>query len=152
MDVNWMFELHLSIKILIAFFLGALIGWERERGGHEAGIRTFSLMAIGSCSFGLISAHIGFGDPGRIAAQIVSGIGFICVGVIFREEGRIKGLTTAATLWCSASVGLAIAYDMYVIGALTTLIILSSLSLPHFRFWKHVSKKQSRKRTAIGHD
>ncbi len=142
MDVEWLFELKLSVKIILAFALGGLIGFEREKAGHEAGIRTFGLMALGSCVFGLISAHIGFGDPGRIAAQIVSGIGFICIGVIFREHGVIKGLTTAATLWCSASVGLAIAFDMYVISILTTLIILIFLSLPHFKLWRKVSRRK----------
>ncbi len=141
MTIDWQLELHLSIKLLIAFFLGGLIGFERETTGHEAGIRTFGLITLGSCVFGLISGHLGWGDPGRIAAQVVSGIGFMGVGLIFRDGGTIKGLTTAATLWCSSAIGLAIAFDMYVIGILTTVIIVSFLAAGHLNLWKKISRK-----------
>lgn len=141
MTIDWQLELMLCMKVVLSFFAGAFIGWERERHGQEAGIRTFGLIALGSCVFGLISGHIAHADHGRIAAQIVSGIGFVCAGVIFRENGLIKGITTAATLWCTASVGLAVAFDMYIIGFVTTLIIVVFLSLGGTRFWGMVSNK-----------
>lgn len=143
MDIDWFFELQISIKLVISFAIGAVIGWERERTGHEAGIRTFGLISLGSCAFGLVSMYVGSSDHGRIAAQVVSGIGFICAGVIFRENGSIKGLTTAATLWCTAAVGLAVAFDMYTIGLLSGVIILIFLSLRRTRFWSKISGKES---------
>lgn len=143
MNIDWFFELQVSLKLIIAFAIGAIIGWERERTGHEAGIRTFGLISLGSCAFGLVSIYVGSSDHGRIAAQVVSGIGFVCAGVIFRENGSIKGLTTAATLWCTAAVGLAVAFDMYMISLLSGVIILVFLSLRRTRFWARISGKDS---------
>ncbi len=142
MTIDWIFELILLGKLLLAFLFGSIIGWERERSGHEAGIRTFGLISLGSCAFGIISMSVNDGDHGRIAAQIVSGIGFIGAGSIFRQDGFIKGLTTAATLWCAAAVGLAIAFKLYMISAFTTAIILLFLSLGHTRFWAIISYKR----------
>lgn len=141
MQIDWLFELNIFAKLLLSFLLGAMIGWERERNGHEAGIRTFGLISLGSCAFGIISLSVTQGDVGRIAAQIVSGIGFICAGSIFRQDGLVKGLTTAATLWCSGAVGLAISFGLFLISTLTTVIILLFLSLGHTRLWKKVSYK-----------
>lgn len=143
MLIDWMLELQLGSKLMLSFLVGAFIGWEREKNGQEAGIRTFGLISIGSCAFGLISIYSAATDITRISAQIVSGIGFICGGVIFREQGGVlKGITTAATLWCSASCGLAIAYDMYVIGFLNCLIILCFLSIKNTKFWKYIVPKK----------
>jgi|GEM_PF-231810 len=89
---------------------GALIGAEREWMRHDAGVRTNALVAFGACVFGLLSRTIysdGDGDPGRIAAQVVSGIGFLGAGIIMQRRARVIGLTTAAALWVSAAVGLA---------------------------------------------
>lgn len=143
MYIDWIYELQLSVKLLIAFTLGGLIGLERERSGHEAGIRTFGLISLGSCSFGLLSLYIDSGDHARIAAQVASGIGFICAGVIFRENGTTKGLTTASTLWCSAAVGLAIAFDMYTIGIMSSTIILIFLSLRRTKLWCKITDKKT---------
>ncbi|MBN9413554.1 MAG: MgtC/SapB family protein [Candidatus Paracaedimonas acanthamoebae] len=136
MEIDWQLELHLCIKIIIAFFLGALIGFEREYKGHEAGIRTFGFIALGSCIFSLASFYVGSGDPGRIAAQIVSGVSFMGIGLIFRDQGFIRGLTTAATLWCTAAIGMTIAFDMFIIGILSTIVIVVFLSIPHLKHWK----------------
>ncbi len=142
MTIDWIFEFTLFGKLFLSFLCGSIIGWERERSGHEAGIRTFGLISLGSCAFGIISMSVSQGDPGRIAAQIVAGIGFICVGAIFRQNGLIKGLTTATTLWCAAAVGLAISFKLYLISIFTTLIILLFLSLAHTRFWGVISYKR----------
>lgn len=143
MLIDWMLELQLGAKLMLAFLVGAFIGWEREKNGQEAGIRTFGLISIGSCAFGLISIYSTATDITRISAQIISGIGFICGGVIFREQGGVlKGITTAATLWCSSACGLAIAYDMYVISLLNCLIILLFLSIKNTKFWQYIVPKK----------
>ena len=84
MSIDWIHELLVSGRLLVAFLLGALIGWEREHHGQEAGIRTFGLISLGACAFSLVSIFVEYGDQGRIAAQIVSGIGFLshqfCMG------------------------------------------------------------------------
>ncbi|MBI3796207.1 MAG: MgtC/SapB family protein [Deltaproteobacteria bacterium] len=130
--MDWQLETLRAVRTIIAALLGAIIGWEREQHGREAGIRTYAAVSVGACVFGLISAHVeGAADPTRIAAQVVTGVGFLGAGVILRERGQITGLTTAATLWSTAALGLAIAYGMYVLGTLTGLIVFTLLSLHH---------------------
>jgi putative Mg2+ transporter-C (MgtC) family protein len=144
---NLMTNLEIIMRVFIAFLLGALIGWERERhGGISAGIRTYGAIALGACTFGIVSFSIGGGaDPSRVAAQVVSGIGFLGGGLIFRqqkEEGAyVSGLTSAATLWATAAVGLAVALGMYTISLLTAILIYALLFLPRLRWWKKISKK-----------
>ena len=138
--MDWNVEALMAARAIVAALLGALIGWEREQHGHDAGIRTYAAVSVGACVFGLISTHVeGAGDPTRIAAQVVTGIGFLGAGVILRERGQVTGLTTAATLWSTAAVGLAIAYGMYVLGALTGLIVFALLAAHHLPGW-HVLK------------
>lgn len=121
--VDWQTEIHFAIKVGIAALLGALIGLEREARGSEAGIRTYAAVCLGSCTFGLISAATSGPDPTRIAAQVVSGMGFLGAGVILRDKARIRGLTTAATLWATAALGLAVAYGMFLLAGINTVII-----------------------------
>jgi putative Mg2+ transporter-C (MgtC) family protein len=90
----------------LALFLGSIIGVERQLHQKIAGLRTNALVAVGSCGFVVFSSMVGEGDPTRIAAQIVTGIGFLGAGVILREGTNVHGLNTAATLWCSAMVGI----------------------------------------------
>lgn len=143
--MDWILELIRVGNILLATFLGALIGLERERHVGLAGIRTHATVALGACLFGFISLNIGGGaDPSRVAAQIVSGIGFLGAGVILRDRGRVRGLTTAATLWATASVGLSIAKEFYILGIASTLIIIGVLSLhrlPGWQPWKYKNLK-----------
>ena len=116
-----------------------------------AGIRTHAAVALGACLFGFISMNVttpsfpdtmsGSADPSRIAAQIVSGIGFLGAGVILRDKGRIRGLTTAATVWATASVGLAVANKMYILAIASTLIILALLSLYRLPGWMKWKKR-----------
>lgn len=141
MDVNT--ELLYTFRIVLAALLGGLIGWERERHASDAGIRTFMAVSLGACAFSLISIHVGGGtDPTRIAAQIVSGIGFIGAGVIFQEKGSVAGLTTAATLWATAAVGMASGFGMYVLALVTGGLIFATLLLHHLPGWKRLSDKQ----------
>lgn len=138
-DVPWFVDVG---RILLAAFLGALIGWERERRGREAGIRTYMATALGACAFGLISGAIG--DQGRISAGIVTGIGFIGAGIILRDTGKVTGLTTAATLWASAAVGLSAAYGIYHLAAITALLILGVLELHRMPGWARFSHRARR--------
>ncbi len=122
--------------VFLAAILGAVIGLERERFVGLAGIRTYATVALGSCLFGIISLYASpASDPSRIAAQIVSGIGFLGAGVILRDRGNVKGLTTAATLWATASVGLAVSLQMYVISIFSTFVIVGLLALHRVPGW-----------------
>ena len=134
--VDWYLEMMMACRIMIATLFGAFIGWERRRHGQEAGVRTYAAVAVGACAFALVSSHVeGSNDPTRIAAQVVSGIGFLGGGVILRDQGRVRGLTTAATLWATAAVGLATGFGMYVIAGLCSFIIFGLLSAHHLPGW-----------------
>ena len=133
-------ELLYASRMILAAAIGGLIGLERERHASDAGIRTFMAISMGSCAFSLISVHVG-GDPTRIAAQIVTGIGFIGAGVIFQDKGGMAGLTTAATLWATAAVGMASAFGMYALAILTGGLLFATLALHHLPGWKQLSQK-----------
>lgn len=127
-------QLDLSVRLLVAAGLGLAIGFEREIHGHPAGLRTHMLVALGSGLFTVLSIH-GFGgegggapvDPTRIAAQIVSGIGFLGAGAILKDGIVIRGLTTAASLWATAAVGMAAGAGEWTISIVATIVILVSL-------------------------
>lgn len=139
--MDWYLEGLMAARALVATLLGSFIGWERERHGREAGIRTYASVALGACVFGLVSSHVdGVQDPTRIAAQVVTGVGFLGAGVILREQGRIAGLTTAATIWSTASVGLGVAYGMYVLSVLSALIVFALLSAHHLPGWSRLRR------------
>jgi putative Mg2+ transporter-C (MgtC) family protein len=121
----WEQELKPILQVLLAAVLGALVGWQRERVHQEAGIRTFAAVSLGACVFGLITP----GDM-RIAAQVVSGIGFIGAGVIMRGRAHVHGLTTAAALWATASVGMAVAYGRLILGGVVAILIVVLLAIP----------------------
>lgn len=134
-------DLEIFARIVTAFLLGALIGWERERHGISAGIRTYGAISLGACVFGVLSISIVNADPSRIAAQIVTGIGFLGGGVIFRQGDYVSGLTTAATLWATAAVGLAVSFGLYLISFLTAILLYLLLYLPRLPWWKKVTGK-----------
>jgi putative Mg2+ transporter-C (MgtC) family protein len=102
-----------TVRLLIALLVGGMVGLEREFKGKPAGIRTNILMCVGSCLFMIISIEVariagGIADPGRIAAQVVTGVGFLCAGTIMRSRFTVSGLTTAATIWVLSALGIAI--------------------------------------------
>ena len=119
-------------QLFLAVILGALIGLERQMAGKTAGVRTYALVALGSALFSYISKFgfvefwgvPGF-DPSRIASQIVVGVGFIGAGLIIFQSERVRGLTTAAGLWVSAAIGMAIGFRLYRIGIFTTVLTLA---------------------------
>jgi putative Mg2+ transporter-C (MgtC) family protein len=125
-------DIAIVIKLLLAATLGGMIGLEREIHRKPAGLRTNMFICMGSALFTVLSAQAVAGtahDPGRIAAQIITGIGFIGAGAIIRERGSVVGLTTAATIFVVASVGMAIGMGLYVTGFFTTVVILLALSI-----------------------
>ncbi len=115
---------------MVALLLGAAVGLERERRGHGAGFRTMAMVSVGACLFTLLGAELFRGpgtDPTRIAAQVVTGIGFLGAGAILRDQGNIRGLTTAATIWVVAAIGMAAGFGAYVLAAGCTGLVLAGL-------------------------
>jgi putative Mg2+ transporter-C (MgtC) family protein len=120
-------------RLLLAAFIGGVIGAERELRGKSAGFRTNILIAIGSALFTILSLTLDAerGDPSRIAAQVVVGIGFLGAGAIMRTRGGVQGLTTAATVWVNAALGMAAGAGLYAlasIAAVITLVVLLILA------------------------
>lgn len=125
-------------KIILATALGYLIGLERELHGKVVGTRTISLIAIGSALYVLMSPSIIGGDNSRIIAQVVSGIGFLGAGIIFKDGDTVKGLTTAATVWCAAAIGCLCGFGMFAEAILgTTAIMIVNLFFKHLRHDEH---------------
>jgi putative Mg2+ transporter-C (MgtC) family protein len=115
-------------QILLAIILGALIGWQREVRGKAAGGRTYALVCAGSALFTILSINAFPGsDPARVAAQIVVGIGFLGAGTILNRDNRIHGLTTAAGLWVSAAIGMAVGVGFYLVAIVGALLMLGVL-------------------------
>jgi len=134
-------DLELLVRLVLASVLGGVIGLEREVHGRPAGFRTHLLVSLGSCLFAIVSLEVyrrfgnftGSGpvgvDPGRIAAQVVTGIGFLGAGAILRDKTSIRGLTTAACLWVAAALGLACGIGLFYLAIAVTLIAIASLLL-----------------------
>src|SRR3989441_8532574 len=120
-DVSTGDELEIIGRLVLAGLLGGVIGLERELRGYPAGIRTLALVTLGACLFTDLSQLLGGDD--RVAAQIVTGIGFLGAGVIFREGMGVRGITTAATIWSAAAIGMAIGLELYVVGVLGAAIV-----------------------------
>jgi len=134
--VNVKFELILTARAFLALIVGGFMGWDRRHIRPAAGIRTYAAVSLGACVFGSLSLQMSEpSEKARIAAQVVSGIGFLGAGVIFREQGKIAGLTTAATLWAAAAVGLSIAFELYLLGLVTALLLFGLLEIHHLRGW-----------------
>ncbi len=127
----------MALRLLLAAVLGGIIGYQRERAGKEAGLRTNMLICIGAALFTVVSEYgfTGPADPSRIAAGVVTGIGFLGAGaIIFRSrEHMITGLTTAATIWVVAGIGVAVGAGLYIAGVVVTALALIVLFLPHLR-------------------
>lgn len=146
LDVNLTNSLF---RMLLSMALGVVIGAERKRKGQIAGIRTFSLITMGACLAMLLSIYVpqeymGLknGDPGRIAAQVITGIGFLGGGAIIRAKGSVKGLTTAAGIWISAIIGMAVGIGMYVVAIGSTLLILVVLVIfDWYEHWQSVGQE-----------
>jgi putative Mg2+ transporter-C (MgtC) family protein len=154
----------IAVRLLIAFIAGAIMGLERERNlkmGRQAtgaGFRTYSLVCLGSCMFALASTY-GFptsgatDDPGRVAAQVVAGVGFLGAGTIIKDgRGFVRGLTTAAGLWVAAAIGLMIGAGMYITGLLSALLSFVILDAHHLFPRLFEKKERLAQRLADGDD
>ena len=121
------FDLHpqMLLRLVVAVVLGALVGYERERKGKPAGVRTHGMVCLGAALFTVVSIY-GFGpsgDPTRVAAMIVSGIGFLGAGAVLHPRESGHGLTTAASLWVTAAIGLAVGVGMIGMSFMTTILV-----------------------------
>lgn len=132
-----------ATRLVLSFLLGSVIGWEREKKGRRAGLRTHILVCMGSTLIMLTSLYIhdvyrGISQvaPGRIAAGVVTGIGFLGAGTIIRSKEGVRGLTTAASVWISAAIGLAVGCGYFSAALITTLIVYLALS-----FLKKIEKE-----------
>jgi putative Mg2+ transporter-C (MgtC) family protein len=147
-----MFEIgdtQVVIRLIVSVFLSSLVGFERELRGRAAGLRTHILVGLSTCLLMLVSMFVAQGsgegllfDPGRIAAGVVTGIGILCAGTIIRFGTNVKGLTTAASLWAVAALGLAVGAGFYTAAYTATLLILITLFLLT-RFERNISKTKS---------
>lgn len=138
--------LELIIRLICSFIAGFIIGFERERNGHPAGLKTHILVSVGACLIMIISTEaFSGGDPARLAAQVVSGIGFIGAGAIMRDNsGGIRGITTAATLWIVACIGLGFGSGMFYYTLAALIIVTLTLLLI-----KKIENKITRKNCII---
>lgn len=118
-------DVQMFLRLLIAVVLGALVGYERERAGKPAGVRTHGMVSLGAALFAVVSIHGfgGTGDPARVAAQIVTGIGFLGAGAILHQHSNVHGLTTAASLWVTAAIGLAVGVGMVLMSLATAVLV-----------------------------
>ena len=149
MDTFWIDQLVLLIRILLAGICGAVIGYERKNRMKEAGIRTHMIVALGASLIMIVSKY-GFDDvlgnagialdPSRIAAQIVTGVGFLGAGMIFMRKNMIMGLTTAAGVWVTSGIGMAIGCGLYAIGVISTIFVVVIQIILHGR-WIHEAMK-----------
>lgn len=129
-------------KLILSMILGIAVGMERKRKGQVAGVRTFALISMGACMAMLLSIYVpqeylGLknGDPGRIAAQVVTGVGFLGGGAMIHMRGSVRGLTTAAGIWMVATIGMSVGVGMYLVAIVGTLLIL--VTLVSLEVWEH---------------
>ena len=120
-------ELEASLRLLVALVLGIVIGTEREYFRHAAGMRTITAVCVGSCLFTVAGSLVPHTDPTRVAAQVVTGIGFLGAGAIIRSGRSIHGLTTAAAIWVSAAIGMAVGFGDYILAVVAALLVVVAL-------------------------
>lgn len=127
-------QLELALRLLLAAALGAIIGWQREKAHKPAGLRTHMLIAIGAALFTIVSIN-GFigGNPSQVAAGVVTGIGFLGAGAIMHRGRSVEGLTTAASIWAVAAIGLAVGAGMYLLAVLTAVTVFLVLFFHHLQ-------------------
>ena len=137
------FEIQLFLQLLLAGFLGSLIGLEREFQKRHAGLRTFSLVSLGSCLLTVLAVYFTSTgvvniDPARVIQAVAIGIGFIGSGLIIHDKGHVEGLTTAAGLWAGAGIGVTVGLGLYllsILGTILVIIILAGLKIIDQKFF-----------------
>jgi putative Mg2+ transporter-C (MgtC) family protein len=125
-------EIKFLIGFVFSFIAGFLIGYERGSREKPAGVRTHTLVCMGAMLFTMISEVVDPNSTSRIAANIITGIGFLGAGLIMHYKGSIVGVTTAATIWMSAAIGMAIGFGWYLVSVIATLLSFLILRMPHF--------------------
>lgn len=130
---------QITLRLGVALLLGGIIGLERQCRSHYVGLRTNTLITLGSAALIIFALMLPAGDPsslGRIASQIITGVGFLCAGVIMHEGVNVKGFNTAATLWCSVTVGMFAGIGLFIPASILTvgIILVNLLMLPIVRF------------------
>jgi len=140
-------QLSMVFKLLLAASLGAVIGYEREMQSRPAGLRTHVLVAMGACIFAMLAfaAYVGTGNEGIMASSIVIGIGFLGAGTILRQNNKIFGLTTAASLWLMASIGVAVATGFYLLAIAATVMGFFVLSIKPIEGTIHRKAKRAKR-------
>ena len=123
------FESRDVLLIMLSVLIGLLIGIEREYRNKSAGLRTFILVSFGSCLFTILSLKIGLANPDRLAANIITGIGFLGAGVIFKEDNKVSGITTATTIWAAASLGMCVGAGYIFLAFIGVGLVLMILAL-----------------------
>lgn len=125
-------ELTFLLRIGLAFVAGFVVGAERESRGKPAGISTHCFVICGAALFSMLSMVLGQGDPARVAAQIVTGVGFLGAGIILKSEsGSVHNLTTAASIWFGAGIGMSFGFGFYAIGLIATVLSVVLPRIPH---------------------
>jgi len=125
-------QFELFVRLVVALVLGGIVGAEREFRGHEAGIRTSALVCLGAAAFGEIATILG---SDRVAAGVVQGIGFIGAGLIFQRGSSVQGVTTAATIWVLAGLGLLVSNELWLTAVLLTALLVVLLELSPVSDW-----------------
>lgn len=136
-------------KLLLAAFCGGIIGWQRDRRRYVAGLRTMALVATGSLLFTAVNQT--FADD-RVVANIVTGIGFLGAGIIFREGGTVRGITTAATVWTVAAIGVAIGMELYLVALVATPLVFIILEMRPFSEYLSGQRSEFHLLDRLGHE
>jgi len=137
-DKDMILDVELFLRLFLATVAGGLIGFERKVVHKPAGLRTHMLVCMGSALFAIMSITIFVDDQARMIAGVITGIGFLGAGTIFRAENHVKGLTTAASLWSVAAIGIAMGIGEYYIAAAATLLVILILWLNKINFFREV--------------
>ena len=133
-------------SLLLAVTLGAIVGIEREKAHRPAGLRTHMLVSLGSCLFTIVSVNFS-AQPAQVAAGIVTGIGFIGAGTIWSERDKVKGITTAASLWATAAIGLTVGIGDYPLAVAVTILVLIILTSKYITERLHIENRENENKT-----
>lgn len=138
-------ELSIVLHLIVSILLGGFIGYDRERDGNNAGIRTYAAVCLGATVFTSVANHITDDQTSasRIIANIITGIGFLGAGIIYRGDSKsgVQGLTSAATIWATAAVGVAVALNMFIIAIFSSVSLFYLLSLHHQKWYMRWKEK-----------
>ena len=136
-------EIEFLIRIAVCLVLGGAIGVERELRGKPAGISTNCFVMAGACLFTFVSMSVDPNSPARIAAQVVSGVGFLGAGMILKsEDSKVKNLTTAAAVWFAAAIGMVIGYGWFLVAVIATVYAIVVPRIPHVKSWLKIQQDE----------